>query len=370
MNQPDPRALAEHLTHRFVSNGVPLADHETTSARLSDWQSWCSTWEATGDARVKEAEAAESVGAALTAAQLRLVAAVEYHFAKFLFVHDMAALRAVHAKAVAAYRAAAPLLAFPARFVSVPHRGHDLPGVLRTPGGSGPWPTVIVVPGLDATKEEMHRFCQVFLERGMATYCFDGPGQGESEYDQHLPADWEHVGTSAVAALRTMEEVADDRIALVGVSLGGYFAARAGARTPGLVAAASVGGCYSMGQSWDNLSVLSRRAFEVRSGAGDTERAVELAERFTLDGCTPEHGIPFLVVHGGRDRLFDVGQAERTAALFGDDGQLVVEREGNHVLHNLAYRVRPQVADWVAAQLGVARTADQSGAAKPQSLSS
>ena len=37
--------------------------------------------------------------------------------------------------------------------------------------------------GLDSAKEEMHSNEQVFLDRGIATFAFDGPGQGEAEYD-------------------------------------------------------------------------------------------------------------------------------------------------------------------------------------------
>lgn len=352
MTDPDAKALAANLMHRFVSNGVPLEDYHTTVARLDGWPQWCATWEETADARIGDAAAAESAGATLTAAELRLVASIEYHFGKFLFVHDQSAMRSVHAKAVQAYRQASPDLEWPARFLDVRHRGAQLPGVLRTPAdGERPWPTVMVVPGLDAAKEEMHGFCEVFLRRGMATFTFDGPGQGEAEYEYRLPEDWEEVAASAVETLAHQADVDGGRLAVVGVSLGGYFAARAAARAPGLLAGASVGGCYSMGESWPNLSFLSRQAFRVRSGVDSEAEAAERAASFSLDGVRPTRDVPFLVVHGARDRLFDLDQARRTAEHFGHRAELVVEPEGNHVLHNLAYRVRPHVADWLRRQM-------------------
>jgi alpha-beta hydrolase superfamily lysophospholipase len=354
MTFPDPRTQAEHLTHRFVANGVPLADLQQITAELTDWESWYAAWERSGDARMREATEAEARGSRLTAAELRLVAAVEYHFGKFLFVHDREALRTGTQKSAGAYRQAIGDLPTPGRIVETKHESHALPGVLRTPTPGAPAPTAILVPGLDATKEELHLLSDVFLRRGMATYVLDGPGQGESEFDQHLVADWEAVAAAILTTLAGLDEVDAERIGIAGVSLGGYFSARAASRTAGLRAGVSLGGCYSMGESWPNLSFLSRQAFAVRTGAPDMDVAEANAGPFTLAEAPAERGIPFLVLHGGRDRLFDPEQARRMGAHFGADAELVLEPQGNHVLHNLGYRVRPFAADWLAARIGAA----------------
>jgi alpha-beta hydrolase superfamily lysophospholipase len=99
-----------------------------------------------------------------------------------------------------------------------------------------------------------------------------------------------------------------------------------------------------MGQAWPNLSFLTRQAFTVRSGSAD-------AATFTMADAPPEYDTPFLVLHGGHDRLFDDRQAQALAAHFGARAELIVEPAGNHVLHNLAYRARPLVADWISARL-------------------
>jgi 2,6-dihydroxypseudooxynicotine hydrolase len=359
----DPGVLADHWFARITENGVPVQDLRDTAARAGSWRLWCQEWEKTADARMNQADAADDSGAALTAAELRLIAALEYHFGKFLFVHDRAAHRAVHDKAVAAYRRAMTGLPWPGEAVDVAYDGTTLRGVLRRPDRSSrPVPLVIVVPGLDATKEEMHRLQEVFLRRGMATYSLDGPGQGEAEFDRILEPDWERVAAATIDTLQEIDGLDPDRIALIGVSLGGYFAGRAAAREPRLKAAASIGGCFSMGQAWPNLSFLTRQAFAVRSGAFPAEegfgagpadmRAQAYADTFTVAGAPPEHDTPFLVLHGGNDRLFDDRQAEGLAAHFGARADLIVEPAGNHVLHNVAYHARPRVADWVSAHLG------------------
>ena len=59
----------------------------------------------------------------------------------------------------------------------MPFEGSTIYGILRTPEGPSPHPAVICVPGLDSTKEELRATEQLFLERGLATFSVDGPGQ-------------------------------------------------------------------------------------------------------------------------------------------------------------------------------------------------
>ena len=53
---------------------------------------------------------------------------------------------------------------------------------------------MIMIPGLDSTKEELRSTEELFLERGIATFSVDGPGQGEAEYDLAIRGDWEVPG--------------------------------------------------------------------------------------------------------------------------------------------------------------------------------
>src|SRR5437588_11913090 len=56
-------------------------------------------------------------------------------------------------------------------------------GVLRKPWHTPKPPVVILVPGLDSVKEELHIYGDDFLRRGMAVLAIDGPGQGEMEFE-------------------------------------------------------------------------------------------------------------------------------------------------------------------------------------------
>src|SRR5260370_13332253 len=82
--------------------------------------------------------------------------------------------------------------------------------------------------GLDSTKEELVTFMDNFLRRGMAILAFDGPGQGEAEYDFPIRHDYENVVAPVIDWLKASlgDEIDTDRIGIWGISLGGYYAPR------------------------------------------------------------------------------------------------------------------------------------------------
>jgi 2,6-dihydroxypseudooxynicotine hydrolase len=55
-----------------------------------------------------------------------------------------------------------------------------MPGYRRLPAGSQRPPCVILLGGLDTTKEDYQVVNDLCVERGLATLAFDGPGQGET----------------------------------------------------------------------------------------------------------------------------------------------------------------------------------------------
>jgi dienelactone hydrolase len=78
---------------------------------------------------------------------------------------------------------------------------------------------------------------------------FDGPGQFTSVHRQglHFRGDWEHVVTPVIDYLPTRKDVDPKRIALHGLSLGGYLAPRAAAFEHRLAACIADDGVYDYG---------------------------------------------------------------------------------------------------------------------------
>src|SRR5262249_36637208 len=139
--------------------------------------------------------------------------------------------------------------------------------------------------GLDSTKEETDAYEFPFLARGMATLVFEGPGQGEAQYDFPIRGDYE-VPVKAVLDFVEMRrrDLDANRIGMWGVSLGGYYAPRAAAFDKRIKACIALGGPFDWGAAWDNLPELTREAFRVRSHCKTEAEAKKNAATLSLVG--------------------------------------------------------------------------------------
>lgn len=93
-------------------------------------------------------------------------------------------------------------------------------------------PVLVFIGGYDSTLQELY-FCgaAAAIKRGYHCLVFEMPGQGEALRKQHLVMrhDAEVPVKAALDYLETRQEIDHERIALLGMSLGGYFAPRAAA---------------------------------------------------------------------------------------------------------------------------------------------
>lgn len=350
----DPRVQVaiEHWAPRFVANGVPLTDFQEVTARIERWDDWCSAWSERAAVHERLGREALASGYTLSAGEHLTTAGVCYHFAKFLFVNDLEQMRAAHERAIACRNEALKHLRPRGERVAVPYEGKQLYGNLRLPAGAPRSPIVVMCMGLDSAKEEMESYERLFLDRGLATFAFDGPGQGEAEYDFAIRGDYEVPVAAVLDHLRTRREIDPQRIGLWGVSLGGYYAPRAAAFEKRIKACIGLSGPYDMGECWDELTGLTRAAFRARSHAASDEEARAKAASLSLKGVATNITCPLLLVTGKLDRLVPWQHTERLAREARGPVQTLIIEDGNHVANNRGYRYRPQCADWMAAQLG------------------
>ncbi|MEV4178593.1 alpha/beta fold hydrolase [Nonomuraea sp. NPDC049709] len=341
-----------HWGPRFTANGVTASDFERVTRDLDDWDGWCAAWSAVAAEHEKLGRQALATGRHLSAGGHLAQAALYFHFAKFVFVADPGQMRRAHLRAVACLDDALPHLSPPGRRVEVGFEGTALVGILRLPPGPGPHPAVLMLSGLDSAKEEHRVVEQLFLERGLATFAVDGPGQGEAEYDLPIRADWTQPGKALLDALAAEPRIDASRIGVWGVSLGGYYAPRVAAAVGDRVkACVALAGPYDFGDCWSGLPELTRESFRVRARAATEEEARRIAYTLTMEGSAQAITAPLLVVFGRKDRLIPWRQAERLATAAGGDSELLMLEEGNHGCANLTPWHRPYTADWLAQRL-------------------
>ena len=354
---PDVRVQSAiaHWAPRFVSNGVPLTDFEEVTAGIERWEDWCRAWSARGAVHEELGRTALADGRRLSAGEHLTRAAVCYHFSKFVFVVDYAQMKAAHRKAVECRNLALPLLVPPGERVMIPYEGKHLAGNLRKPAGAVKPPVVVMCMGLDSTKEEMDSNESVFLARGMATLAFDGPGQGEGEYDFAIRGDYEAVVGSVIDFVATRGDLDAARVGLWGVSLGGYYAPRAAAFDKRIKACIALSGPFEWAEYYDLLPELTRNTFQVRSRSRTEAEARERAATLTLKNVAKNITCPLFIVAGKHDGIVPWQEGERLAAAATGPVVRCFIEDGNHVANNRGYRYRTQSADWMGQCLGLPR---------------
>jgi dienelactone hydrolase len=347
---PDARvqAAVDHWAPRFVQAGVDYNDFVATTARVETWDEWLGAWCENGDMHAALAGEASS---RLSAGEAWSRATVAYHFAKFVWVVDPERSRAAADTAVAAMAKTHEYLDPGAERIEVPLDGGRVVGNLRRPRDEDRPPLVLLVPGLDSTKEEFFKLENVFLDRGMATLSMDGPGQGESGYDLPIRPDYDVAVTAVLDEIEGDTDVNLERVGLLGVSLGGYYAPRVLAFEPRVKAGVGLSGPYRFSDIWDTVPPQTRETFVAKSFASDDEEGRAKAAELDLSGVAERIQQPYLAITGKLDRLIPWEQTER-AAREAPNGVFLLHEDGNHGCANVPYKTRPVAADWLREQLG------------------
>ncbi|MCQ8771867.1 alpha/beta hydrolase family protein [Streptomyces telluris] len=213
--------------------------------------------------------------------------------------------------------------------------GEGFTGLLRGPADAPG--TVVVVPGLDSAKEEFLDLASALLARGLAVFAMDGPGQGALAATTTLRPDYEQVVGRVVDALGA------ERIGLVGLSLGGYFAARTAALETRVAAVATVSGPFRL--DWAELPPPVKEIMARRTGGADAAR--EFARQVDLSALAPRIAAPLLVVDGGRDVIPGATNGEPLARL-APHGTYLSVPHGDHLLGNARPDWLSRLADHIA----------------------
>lgn len=154
----------------------------------------------------------------------------------------------------ACWSAAAALFDPPVERLEIPYEGSALTAwFLRANTSRRRRPLVILNTGADGLEKSMYVLGGAgALARGYNCLILNGPGQGDSLWVRKLyfRPDWEKVITPVVDAMLRHREVDPQRIALVGVSQGGYWVPRALSFEHRIAAGVADPGVWDVSDPW------------------------------------------------------------------------------------------------------------------------
>jgi dienelactone hydrolase len=291
------------------------SDHETV---------WKEEWAAMARTVAAEADKADAEGRKITAGDFYMRAGNYYYSAERMIPPGEERL-GYYKEAIRCYHAAVARLYPNVEHVDVPYQGKAMAAFfMKAPGVTASAPTVVVVNGMDNCKEMSVIFAGLeFAKRGFHTLAVDGPGQGETLRLRgiHGRYDYELAGAAAFDYLATRPEVDTKRIAIMGYSFGGYYAARIASFEKRYAAGVSLSAAYWDMYNWQLQAQKNRKAgkpghanpFQWRwvMGAKDENDELEIAKKFSLAAVAGNIECPYLVTHGQTDKVIKAEEAPK-----------------------------------------------------------
>lgn len=229
--------------------------------------------------------------------------------------------------------------------IEVPYLDKHLPGYLRvaTPDS----PLVILMNGLDSAKEvELFYFSEAFFKRGLSTLCIDAPGQGELLGQSRLSPEIESVISTVIDFITASPLFRPKRLGLFGVSFGGHLAVRSAALIERITA------CICLGSFFDAEPLAKfpppvHGALCAQYGIKDDAELRQLYGQLSLAALPDKILQPLLIIHGGKDYLFDLKQAHKINDWASGEKEFWVYEDAEHVCSSCFDELLPKMGDWM-----------------------
>ena len=224
----DVQGRADHNIYPIQGIHPQDAREVLASLHSTDRDEWAAAWSAMGQRYADRAKAAETNNDKATAREDWHQAWIDFMFAGWP-VQNTPGKRAAYPKSADAFRHYGALMDPPLEVVEIPFETSKIVGLMQlppshSPGAPRPAPVVISIGGLDEYKEfAVQHFGATFLEGGLGEFAIDMPGTGESPVKAEIGG--ERVFAKVIDYLRTRSDVDGQRIAVQGVSAGGYWSA-------------------------------------------------------------------------------------------------------------------------------------------------
>ncbi|MDA2890640.1 alpha/beta hydrolase [Mycolicibacterium sp. BiH015] len=222
-----------------------------------------------------------------------------------------------------------PMLGLTVEHVDLALTGGDVVrGYLVVPPGSGPHPVVLTTNGLEGTVQELAIPQLRYRDSGIAMFLMEMPGS--YAYTDPMRPESEAIYHRVIEHLAADSRLDPQRIAMVGVSFGGYWTARLAATSDRLVCAIACGApthrSFRGGALGTPQVILHALAQTV--GAAHPLDLMGKLRALSIQDLYPDITIPLLIINGDEDTLMntqdsiDLAQAAADATLLlypGDD---------------------------------------------------
>lgn len=338
-----------------------VADFRMVGMRVRKFADMHREFAAAGRRREVKAEAFEKQGRKVAARESYFIAAMLYSAARWPIFENNERSIEYNSHMVKCYDKFAELMNRPIQRVEVPFQGKSLPGYLhlpREPRAGEKFPVAIGIDGMDGSKEIMcSMYGDKFLERGMAHFIYDGPGQGECTIREIFVTESNHCDAALAVFdwLSRQPHIDVGRSVVWGISMGTFFGLQAASALGDKIKGAGVTFvCHEPGMHalLDMSSPSFKMRFMYMAGYEDEAEFDRFQAKFTLEPFVERIRCPVLVQAGEDDELSPLACSDSLMARISAPKKLVVyegERHavgGNNLSSYLGESWFTMLADW------------------------
>lgn len=366
------RTVLTPVISRILIYGVNAFDVESVFNKLAKVpilnskvleDNWWEIWDTIAKKYCKIAEQAKDNGFNITARNLYFLASGCYYATYLINYKEISRKKKAYLTQVEMYQRMMEFYHPPIKRVEIPF-GQDssIPALLHIPEGNGPFPCVMFVTGIAASKEEPHLFARALVKRGIAVCLADIPGVGESLFCRDLKFRMEPIKMAfnrIFSYLESCENIDSANIGTAGICMAGALAFKAAALNK------KIKFCVNLFPL-----ILKIAKGKVPAWMIEGEWHKYLSGNLNVDLFLEEIDImpdeyiecPYLMVHGKYDNWMPLEEALKLyKRALGEKKQIIIDDEpafptDNEILHSMpvgeqAHWVRHVLADWVYTQV-------------------
>ncbi len=329
-----------------------------TLEKIKDGEDFVLAADGLGDKAYAYAEEQLKLGHKATASQYFINACALYRLADYGLIDLTEEKLTIYRKVIDSFKRGKELSIYEkVTRVEIPFENTTLPGYLAIPDNAPDnVPVAIYIAGATGFQEENYLNARKLWERGVAFLIFDGPGQGEALLFRHVyftVDNYEKAVKAVIDFIHAQPKLGNSRIALMGISYGGYLATRAACFLNDSIVACV---CRGGSSKTDDLTLHGNRfylqKFKPKFNVYDEEEALKISHQMNIEPHLKNITCSMLVQHTVEDPILGTEGARKIYEMVSSTDKEFYSIPGNvHCGCNENENVGAYGADWIADRL-------------------
>jgi esterase FrsA len=331
----------------YPCEGLKPDDVREVLARLRSLapDDWAAAWSFMGD-RYRDKAQREMSSSPSLADKDFVQAWIYYNFGRWPAPTSLGK-QAAYQKAVGAYLAHGRLLHPVLEVVQIPFEGKEITAYVQMPTNKKVAPIVVAIPGIDRGKESMAEAVRPLVDAGVGYLAVDAPGTGQSPIKAGPDAG--RMLDRVIDYALQREDVDKSRVAVYGVSFGGFWATQLAA-TERTHLRAVVAQSPPVNESFMRARTMKMpenreylfdyvQAYETMFGVTTLTQLADVREKMSLKtrGLLDAPMTSFLVIGGARDTQVPISDLDLLLNSGQTPKQAWINPQGGHMGRSAAW---------------------------------